>query len=500
MKFGARIEAEAARSGQPHKYFAYNTIKQHIKSKDISAVQKNLHLEMEKVEHHFRQEEFDCMRTFNELQKQSWNCAAVRESAIASLERRINQLVGFGQWNYTAVEKITKKIRRRLGQGILPDTTSTMLEQWYPYVSMEPARMLAMLQDLPARPDTGTSSRSDDNDISSAADCHGDDGDSTCNGDGAHDGERDEDADPAAAAAAGRVVGVHNGGGLDGSAMDSHGEGDDARESGIDEEEDLEHEDTAHSAAHAADTPATVATVRRRRVNRNDSTKQCDDDNRIRSPALTRGAAKPSGTTHTGGSNTTAAANATSGATATPAIHSTPASTAQATRTDEASGGEESDAEVSATGCPVCLCTRMREPALCSCAHTFCFDCISQTETCPVCRKRHFSTFVIAGSGDVVTVDSAWQSGDESPSVMAAALRRVRDIIWYLVVLVVLLPFLAALFALGFMWSGARELIDAIRGKQTVYPVPLSYKKLPLIAPHGLTTAPPPWSQPTLWE
>lgn len=163
--------------------------------------------------------------------------------------------------------------------------------------------------------------------------------------------------------------------------------------------------------------------------------------------------------------------------------------------------------------CPVCLNTQIEKAVLCSCTHMFCFSCIQQTTTCPVCRKQHLNKFAMVGSGDIVYSSSYLDSQspcamrhDESTvgrilrSAFCCLWNNFRMLLWYTMMVTVLLPVVLALLAIGFVWSVTVELIDAIRGKKTVYPVPLSYKRFPRIAPHGLTTAPPPWSQPSLWE
>jgi hypothetical protein len=145
--------------------------------------------------------------------------------------------------------------------------------------------------------------------------------------------------------------------------------------------------------------------------------------------------------------------------------------------------------------CPVCL-EPAQQPVMCGCGHTFCLACVRLTQTCPVCRKEHGHTFARLGTGDVLHL-----AKPKTPATLPVLLyRAVRDLLWYLALLVMVLPFLLGVFVLGFLWMLVREATDLMMGRKIDFPAPLRYQRWPRLAPHGISTTPPPWSFPALWE
>ena len=337
-------------------------------------------------------------------------------------------------------------------------TAPTLLAEWYPYTSMEPARMLAMLHDIPTS--------NDDQEDSSCAN----NSTHSCPTRAAHDKAEQASTAPFDPTAPGSECGLRQ---RRPTAQDDNSSASN------------KHQPHAHPHAHphAQSQPHAREEeheeqddVHRAALHSSSSSSGCGDDENQKRQSHDDSKGQEEQEQDQG-------------------------------EEDDDEDDENDDGEASTKhdgdrwrGCAVCLRTRMKEPAMCSCTHTFCFDCIGQTTSCPVCRKPHFGTFVMLGSGDVVTLKQDSSSTDTARyPLLYAMCRSLLGVLWYAIVFVTLLPFVAALFALGFVWSGITELIDLIRGKETVYPVPLSYKRLPLIAPHGLATAPPPWSQPSLW-
>eukprot|EP00045_Choanoeca_perplexa_P005978 m.50144 g.50144 ORF g.50144 m.50144 type:complete len:344 (-) comp13396_c0_seq2:70-1101(-) len=147
--------------------------------------------------------------------------------------------------------------------------------------------------------------------------------------------------------------------------------------------------------------------------------------------------------------------------------------------------------------CAICLSARMVDAGMCSCGHVFCYACISHVSSlCPICRKPHFNTLAMVGSGDIVQLES----DDDAPaSVLQTTFNYARDMLWYLFLSVLLLPFLAILVGLGVVWNGLRQIVSLAMGPKTEIPAPLRYERFPMFAPQHVDTTPPPWTAPSLW-
>lgn len=145
--------------------------------------------------------------------------------------------------------------------------------------------------------------------------------------------------------------------------------------------------------------------------------------------------------------------------------------------------------------CPVCL-ESSNSPVMCVCGHSFCLSCIKLTDKCPVCRKGHGFRFARHGTGDVLRLTPS----KKTVTIATAVFRAVRDLVWYLMLLAMVLPFLAAFFTVGCFWMVAQGTVNLLWGRKVDFSPPLRYERWPRIAPHGISTTPPPWSFPAVWE